>query len=58
MQGAQGAAIADDNPPRDRLESGAKMLHRFQRDDAFAFGLDTERFELLQVEYLFGNGDD
>ena len=58
MQSTQGAAIADNNLPGNGLKGGAKMLHRFQRDDAFAFGLDAERFKLLQVEHLFGNRDD
>lgn len=52
MQGAKGAAVADDNLPGDGFKSGAKMLHRLKRDDALAFGLDAERFKLLQVEHL------
>ena len=52
VQRAKSAAIADDNLPGDGFKSGAKMLHRLERDDAFAFGLDAERFELLQVEHL------
>jgi hypothetical protein len=33
------------------------MLHRFNRDNAFAFGFDAERFELLQVKHLLSNRD-
>ena len=58
MRSAQGAAVADDNLPGDRFKSGTEMLHRLQRDDAFAFGRDAKCFELLQVEHLFGDGDD
>ena len=55
MQRAKGAAIADDDLAGDGFKSGAKMLHRFERDDVLAFGLDTERSvdrELLSATNL------
>ena len=58
LQGAERAAVADDDLTGDRFESGAKVLHRLERDDALALGIDAERLELLQVEHLLGDRDD
>ena len=58
LQGAECAAVADDDLTGDGLESSPEVLHRFERNDGLVLWIDAERFELLQVEHLLRNRDD
>ena len=54
-RGTKCAAVTDNHLSSNRIERGAKVLHRFQRDDVLSLRLDTKGPELLQIEYLAGD---
>src|SRR5438034_5265565 len=56
--GAQGAGIDEDDLARDRLEGGAEMLHRLDRDGAVARRVEAQRGELPEIDRLAVIGDD
>src|ERR1700730_1250138 len=54
---AQGAGVDEDDSAGDRLEGGAEMLHRLDRDGAVAGQVDAERGELAEIDGLPVIGD-
>src|ERR1700730_13889321 len=55
---AQGAGVDEDDRAGDRLEGGAEMLHRLDRDGAVAGRVDAKRGELAEIDGLPVIGDD